>query len=278
MVEYNGKQNYANIKNRNEEAFMRILCIGDVVGSIGCNFLRSKLPAIKKVKDIDFVICNGENSADGNGITPASAKFLFDSGVDAITLGNHTYRRKEAYELIDENPFIARPSNFPEKLAPGTGILNIDTGRRIITLINVMGNMCMDNNLDCAFESVDRMLEKAEGKIIIVDFHAETTSEKRAMGYYLDGKVSAIFGTHTHVQTSDAQVLLNGTGYITDVGMTGTIHSVLGVKSEIIIEKLRTKLPARFDLASGDCKMECIIFDIDNNSGKCINTEALRIE
>lgn len=257
---------------------MRILCIGDVVGNIGCEFLRSKLPALKKVKGIDFVVCNGENSSDGNGITPISAKFLFDSGVDAITLGNHTFRRKEAYEYIDENPFVARPANFPEKIAPGKGILNIDTGRRTITVINVMGNMCMDNNLNCAFDSIDKMLEQAEDKIIIVDFHAETTSEKRAMGYYLDGKVSAVFGTHTHVQTSDAQVLPNGTGYITDVGMTGTIHSVLGVKSEIIIEKLRTKLPARFDLASGECKMECVLFEIDDKSGKCISAESMRIE
>ena len=257
---------------------MRILCIGDVVGSIGCNFLRSKLPSLKRVKGIDFVICNGENSSDGNGITPASAKFLFDSGVDAITLGNHTFRRKEVYEFLDENPFVARPANFPEKTTPGTGILNIDTGRRIITVINLMGNMCMDNQLDCAFECVDKMLERAEGKIILVDFHAETTSEKRAMGYYLDGKVSAVFGTHTHVQTSDAQVLPNGTGYVTDLGMTGTIHSVLGVKKEIIIEKLKTKLPARFDLADGECKMECVLFEIDDKTGKCTEIETLRIE
>lgn len=258
--------------------FVRILCIGDVVGSIGCEFLRKKLPTLKKVKGLDFVICNGENSSDGNGITPASAKFLFDSGVDVITLGNHTYRRKEAYEFLDENPFVVRPSNFPEKLAPGVGIQNIDTGRRTISVINVMGNMSMDNYLDCAFESVDKMLSKAESRIVIVDFHAETTSEKRAMGYYLDGRVSAIFGTHTHVQTSDAQVLPNGTGYITDVGMTGTIHSVLGVKTEIIINKLKTKLPARFDLASGECKMECVIFDIEDKSGKCTCAESLRIE
>ncbi|HCB94300.1 MAG TPA: TIGR00282 family metallophosphoesterase [Ruminococcus sp.] len=257
---------------------MRILCIGDVVGSIGCDFLRSKLPALKQIKGIDFVICNGENSSDGNGITPSSAKFLFDSGVDVITLGNHTYRRKEAYDFIDENPFVVRPSNFPENLAPGVGIRNIDTGRRIISVINVMGNMCMDNNLDSAFDSIDKMLSKAESKIIIVDFHAETTSEKRAMGYYLDGKISAMFGTHTHVQTSDAQVLPNGSGYITDVGMTGTIHSVLGVKTDIIINKFKTRLPARFDLASGDCKMECAVFDIDDKTGKCISAESLRIE
>ena len=203
---------------------------------------------------------------------------MFDSGVDVITLGNHTYRRKEAYDFIDENPFVVRPSNFPENLAPGVGIRNIDTGRRIISVINVMGNMCMDNNLDSAFDSIDKMLSKAESKIIIVDFHAETTSEKRAMGYYLDGKISAMFGTHTHVQTSDAQVLPNGSGYITDVGMTGTIHSVLGVKTDIIINKFKTRLPARFDLASGDCKMECAVFDIDDKTGKCISAESLRIE
>ncbi|MCQ2514415.1 MAG: TIGR00282 family metallophosphoesterase [Ruminococcus sp.] len=257
---------------------MRILCIGDVVGGIGCRFLRDTLPTFKKVKGIDFVICNGENSSDGNGVTPVSAKFLFDSGVDAITLGNHTFRRKEIYEYLDESPFIARPANFPNGTTPGTGIINVDTGRTIVSIINIMGSMCMDNNLDCPFECVDKMLENAEGKIKIVDFHAETTSEKRAMGYYLDGRVSAVFGTHTHVQTSDVQILPKGTGYITDVGMTGTIHSVLGVKTEIIIDKLKTKLPQRFDLASGECKMECALFDIDNKTGKCVSAEAFRLE
>lgn len=240
--------------------------------------MRSNLPNFKKVKGIDFVICNGENSADGNGITPSSAKFLFDSGVDAITLGNHSFRRKEAYEFIDENPFVVRPANFPSKTTPGNGIINVDTGRRIITIINIMGNSFMDNSLDCAFECADNMIEKAESKIIIVDFHAEATGEKRALGYYLDGRVSAVFGTHTHVQTSDAQVLPQQTGYITDVGMTGTKDSVLGVKSEIIISKLKTKLPARFDLADGDCKMECVVFDIDDKTGKCVSAESFRIE
>lgn len=257
---------------------MTILCIGDVVGSVGCRFLRAKLPALKKLKGVDLVICNGENSADGNGITPTSAKYLFDSGVDAITLGNHAFRRKEAYEYLDSNPFIARPANFPDDTTPGNGIINLDMGRRIVSIINLMGNMNIENGLGCAFDTADKMLEKAEGKIIIVDFHAETTSEKRAMGYYLDGRVSAVFGTHTHVQTSDAQVLPNGTGYITDVGMTGTIHSVLGVKTDIIINKFKTKLPARFDLADGACKLEAVLFDIDENNGKCKSAESIRLE
>lgn len=257
---------------------MRIFCIGDVVGSVGCRFLRSKLPALKRVKGIDLVICNGENSADGNGITPVAANYLFDSGVDAITLGNHAFRRREVFELLDSNPFIARPANFPDGAAPGHGVVNIDMGRRIVTVINLMGNMYLESGLDCAFDVIDRALAQADGKIILVDFHAEATSEKRAMGYYLDGKVSAVFGTHTHVQTSDAQVLPNGTGYITDLGMTGTLHSVLGVKTEIIINKFKTKLPARFDLADGECRLEGALFDIDENTAKCKTAESLRVE
>lgn len=257
---------------------MRILCIGDVVGSVGCRFLRSKLPSLKKIKGVDFVIANGENSADGNGLTPSAADFLFNSGVDAITLGNHAFRRREAYDFLDENPFTARPANFPDGTTPGRGILNIDTGRRIITVINLMGNLFMESGLACAFETADKLLSEAQGRIIIVDLHAEATSEKRAMGYYLDGRVSALFGTHTHVQTSDAQVLPNGTGYITDAGMTGTIHSVLGVKTEIVIDKFKTKLPHRFDLASGECKLEAVLFDIDDNSGLCKSAESIRIE
>ncbi len=257
---------------------MRILCIGDVVGSVGCRFLRAKLPALKRVKGIDVVICNGENSADGNGITPSSAQFLFDSGVDVITLGNHAFRRREMYEVLDENPFIARPVNFPDNAAPGHGVVNLDMGRRVISVVNLMGNMYLESGLDCAFDVIDRALQQAQGSIVVVDFHAEATSEKRAMGYYLDGKVSAVFGTHTHVQTSDAQVLPGGTGYITDAGMTGVTHSVLGVKTDIIIQKFKTKLPARFDLADGDCRLEAVLFDIDDGSGKCKSAESLRVE
>ena len=257
---------------------MRILCIGDVVGSVGCRFLRQHLPSLKRMKGVDFVVCNGENSADGNGLTPVSAQYLFDSGADALTLGNHAFRRSEVFALLDESPFIARPANFPGNTAPGKGLINVDTGRRIITIINLMGNLHTEDGLDNAFYKADELLSQAEGKIILVDFHAETTSEKRAMGYYLDGRVSAVFGTHTHVQTSDAQVLPQGTGYITDLGMTGTIHSVLGVKTDIIINRFKTHLPGRFELASGECKLEAALFDVDDKTGKCISAESLRIE
>lgn len=257
---------------------MRILCIGDVVGSVGCRFLRKTLPAFKRFNAIDLVICNGENSADGNGITPVSAQYLFDSGVDAITLGNHSFRRREAFELLETSPYIARPYNFASKEVPGHGVINLDLGRRVVSVINIMGNIDVENGLQNSFDAADEALKKAEGSIVIVDFHAEATSEKRAMGYYLDGRISAVFGTHTHVQTSDAQVLPNGTGYITDVGMTGTIHSVLGVKTDIIINRLKTGLPARFDLASGDCRLEGVVFDIDDKTAKCISAESIRLE
>lgn len=258
---------------------MNILAIGDVVGSVGCKYLRSRLPQLKKLKGIDLVIANGENSADGNGITPASADFLFKSGVDVITAGNHSFRRKESYDFYDECPFLIRPGNFPEKTTPGRGLCIVDMGRVQVAVINIMGTVFMES-LNCPFETADRLIEQAKAEnvnIIIVDFHAEATGEKRALGYYLDGRASAVFGTHTHVPTADETILPNGTGYITDVGMTGTIHSVLGVKTDIIIKKFKEKLPQRFDLADGECKMDCIIFEIDEKTGKTISVERMEI-
>ncbi len=258
---------------------MIILVIGDVVGKIGCTFLREKLPKLKKLKGIDIVIANGENSADGNGITPASAEYLFQSGVDVITTGNHAFRRKEVFELYDECEFLIRPANFPAGTTPGRGMTILDMGRLQIAVINLMGTAYLEP-LDCPFKEADRLIKKADelgAKIKIVDFHAEATGEKRAMGFYLDGRVSAMFGTHTHVQTADATILPNGTGYITDVGMTGPIDSVLGVQKEIIIKKFVEKLPQRFDLATGDCKMNCMLIEVDEKTGKTLNIDALEI-
>ena len=257
---------------------MNILVIGDVVGLTGCEFLRSHLSQFKKLKSIDICIINGENSSDGNGITPTSAEHLFVSGADLITTGNHVYRRREIYEYLDETEFIIRPANFISE-NPGHGYCVIDKGSAQIAVINLMGTMYLDP-LENPFDCVDKLLLQDDiknCKIKIVDFHAEATSEKRAMGFYLDGRVSAIYGTHTHVQTSDSQVLENGTGYITDIGMTGVIQSVLGVKPEIIIEKLKTNMPARFDNASGDCSMCGCIFEIDNKTGKTVSVEHVEI-
>ena len=256
---------------------MRILCIGDVVGAAGCDFLRSHLPAFKKLHKVDLTIVNGENSADGNGITPRSAEYLFASGVDVITLGNHSFRRKEVYPFLDEHPHIIRPANYPTSSAPGSGWAVVDMGFTSIGVINLMGQQFMDANLDNPFIRADQILKELDAKITIVDFHAEATSEKRAMGFYLDGRVSAVFGTHTHVMTADAQVLPNGTGYITDVGMTGVIDSILGVKKEIILRRFTTQLPERFELAKGDCKLNCAVFDIDRNSGKCTAAQSYEL-
>ncbi|MEF2920664.1 MAG: TIGR00282 family metallophosphoesterase [Acutalibacteraceae bacterium] len=258
---------------------MNILAIGDVIGKIGCTFLREKLPQLKKIRNIDIVIANGENSSDGNGVTPTSAEYLFSSGVDVITTGNHAFRRKESYEYYDSCEFLIRPANFPNGTTPGRGMTILDMGKIQVAVINLMGTAYLEP-LDCPFKEADRLIEMAKkenAKIIIVDFHAEATGEKRAMGYYLDGRVSAMFGTHTHVQTADATILPQGTGYITDVGMTGPIHSVLGVKTEIIIKKFTEKLPQRFDLATGDCKMNCVLMEIDDKTGKTLNIEAIEI-
>lgn len=256
---------------------MNILVIGDVVSAKGCEFLRRVLPTYKKVKGIDFCIANGENSAVGNGITPFSAQFLFDSGVDFITTGNHVYRRREFYEMLDERDDIIRPANF-HKGNPGKGYSVIDMGFTKIAIVNLSGMVYMDR-CDNPFITIDEILPKiADCKIKLVDFHAEATAEKRAMGFYLDGRVSAVFGTHTHVMTNDAQILPNGTAYITDIGMTGPKQSVLGVKPEISIDWLRTGMPARFDTAEGDCMMNGCIFEIENKTGKVINIEPVNIE
>lgn len=250
---------------------MKVLCIGDVVGSVGCKFLMKTLPNFKRKHGIDLVIANGENSSDGNGITPSSAKQLFDCGVDVITSGNHAFRRRESYEYYDRCSELIRPANYPQGTTPGRGYTVIDMLRYQVCVINLMGTMYLEA-LDCPFKTADKIIDKtANCKIKILDFHAEATAEKKAMGFYLDGRISAVFGTHTHVQTADETILENGTGYITDVGMTGTVDSVLGVKKEIAIAKFKNKLPVRFDLAEGKCHMDCVVFEIDEKSGKTVS-------
>ena len=256
---------------------MNILAIGDVVGSIGCEHLRSKLPTLKKLKNIDMVICNGENSADGNGITPASADHLFDSGVDVITLGNHSFRRREIYDYLDENENIIRPLNFPEDTTPGKGVCIYDMGYTQVAVINLMGTVFLES-LKCPFDMIDELLKSDRlPRIKIIDFHAEATGEKRAFGFFVDGKVSAVFGTHTHVQTADEEILPKGTGYMTDAGMTGPIESALGIRPEIAIKKFRTKMPVRFENQKGACKMDCVLFDIDKDTGMCKSVERFSI-
>ncbi len=256
---------------------MNILVIGDVVGTNGCEFLRKTLPAFKRLNKIDLCIVNGENSAQGNGILPQSAEHLLTSGADVITTGNHALRRFEIYDKFDEDGYpLIRPANF-YKTAPGKGYYIIDKGFIKIAVINLIGTVYLDNNNN-PFDCIDEILkEVSDCRIKIVDFHAEATAEKRAMGFYLDGKVSAVFGTHTHVQSNDAGVLPNSTGYITDIGMTGAINSVLGVTPELAIQKIRTNLPVRFENPNGECKMEGCIFEIDNKTGKTVSAQAISV-
>ena len=253
-----------------------ILCVGDVVGSIGCEFLRRHLPELRRIKGIDLCIVNGENSADGNGITPNSLRHLLDSGADIVTTGNHSFRRKESYSLYEEREDLLRPANYPDA-APGRGVAVVDLGRMQAAVINMMGTVYLES-LQSTFEALDGILKNPElPKLKILDFHAEATGEKRAMGFFSDGRLTAMFGTHTHVPTADECILPQGTGYITDVGMTGPIQSVLGVKPEIIIGRYTTKMPARFDLASGPCRLDCVIFSAEEKTGLCTSVERLTI-
>ncbi|MDR0914024.1 MAG: TIGR00282 family metallophosphoesterase [Oscillospiraceae bacterium] len=259
---------------------MNIICIGDVVGQIGCDILRKKLHSIKSELNADLVIANGENACDGNGITKVQAEHIFGSGVDVITLGNHAFGRPESYEYIDNTQSnLVRPFNYPNGTTPGRGYAIVDMLRCRVAVINLLGNYGMKAGIACPFEAADEVLkipEVADAAIKIIDFHAEATSEKLAMGYMLDGKVSAVVGTHTHVQTADDTILENGTAYITDLGMTGPIRSVLGVKPEISIKRLKTKLPIRYTLASGECKIEGVCLNIDEKTGKTIDIMRFR--
>ncbi len=248
---------------------MKVLTVGDVCSPDGCKYALKMIPIIKREENIDFIIVNGENSALGNGITPDSANMLFAAGADVITGGNHTLRNKQFFDTLDSNPFVLRPHNLKEAEV-GSGYCLFDMGKCLAAVINLSGQIYLERvNADNPFKCVDELLDKAKhdgAKYIFVDFHAEATSEKRAMGFYLDGKVSAVFGTHTHVQTADAQILPKGTGYITDLGMTGVINSVLGVKNDIIINRLKDNDMSRFEQATGECMLNGCIFDIDEST------------
>lgn len=250
---------------------MKILMFGDVVGQIGCNCLGRNLAKLRRQYNADFVIVNGENSADGNGITQQSAQQLLEMGTDVITTGNHCFRRR--CQSIYENPRILRPANYPEG-TEGSGIFTADLGRTQITVINLMGTAYMEP-LDNPFAVADALLAQTESKIILVDFHAEATSEKRAMGFYLAGRVSAVVGTHTHVQTADSELLEGTTAYITDLGMTGPMRSVLGVVPELAVRKLRMHTPVTFQEAQGDCMINGACITVDDRTGRATDITAV---
>ncbi len=252
---------------------MRILFIGDVVGNAGCEALRKALPPIKREYGAGTVIVNGENSARTNGIDPQSAGMIFDAGADVITTGNHAFHKRTLDEEYERNSMLLRPANYGSD-CPGKGICELDFGAYKAAVINLVGTTFMqpaDNPFRCA----EQLLKSTDARIVIVDFHAEATSEKRAMGFFLAGKVSAVIGTHTHVQTADEQVI-NGTGYITDAGMTGPSDSILGVEKNIIINKFLYYLPQKQVFADGACEVCGVCLDIDEGSGKCRSVKRFR--
>ena len=246
---------------------MKVLCIGDVVGTAGVAHLERVLPAVKRKYGVDVCIVNGENAADGNGTTPTAADRIFAAGADVITGGNHTFRRPEYADYLDTHDMALRPANFPGD-APGRGVAVVDRGRYAVTVINLLGQVFMDA-VDNPFYVLDRLIA-TRPRFCIVDFHAEATAEKKALGFYADGSISALFGTHTHVQTADEQVLPQGCGFITDVGMTGPAVSVLGVCPEQSIRRMRQKMPARFTTADGVCRMDGVLFTLDDTTGKTV--------
>lgn len=254
---------------------VNILAVGDVCGKTGIDFLTQRLPALKKMYDIAFTVVNGEN-ANVVGITPAQAENIFSAGADVVTLGNHTWARYEIKEYLNNNSRILRPANFA-LCCPGYGHGVYNTPFGAIAVLNLMGRFTLDSNTDNPFYVADDIIASLNTKLVLVDMHAEATSEKAAMGFYLDGRVSAVWGTHTHVQTSDACVLQNGTGFITDLGMTGPAVSVLGIEPRQSVEKFLGEPPRRYESASGPGKMECAVFSIDTETGKCLKAEALRI-
>ncbi len=251
--------------------------VGDIFGKPGRKAVKELIKTYRNQYELDFVIANGENAAGGNGITREIANELYNAQIDFITMGNHTWDKKEIFQFIDTDKKIIRPANYPPG-TPGRGWAIVPLSNELkIGIINLSGRVFLPP-LDCPFRVGERIVEEIskETHIIIVDFHAEATSEKIAMGWFMDGKVSAVVGTHTHVQTADERILPYGTGYITDVGMTGPHDSILGVKRDIVIQKFLTQLPARFETAQGVAQLNAILLEIDETTGKTMGLKRIQ--
>ena len=251
--------------------------VGDIVGSAGRRIFARTATRMKQAGEVDCVVVNAENSAGGKGVTLPLAEELIAGGADAVTLGDHTWDQKEVVACLQQQERVIRPANFAPG-CPGRGIVTLNAGSTTVTVINLVGRVFM-SNYDCPFRTVDALLAETKGlgKVILVDIHAEATSEKIVMGRYLDGRVSAVVGTHTHVQTSDEAVLPNGTAYITDLGMTGPKDSALGRDIESVTAMFLTGMPAKFKVATNDVSLEGVLFEVDNVSGRALNIKRLRI-
>ena len=253
----------------------KVLAVGDVVGNPGLDRICRSLRKLKRDTGADFVIVNGENAAVV-GMTPRQGEEILDSGADVITMGNHTFAKREIVDYLEDCPSILRPANYAPQ-APGRGWGIFDSKAGPVAVIDLIGRCNMDYGPDNPFLQIEKILKQVDTRLIFVEIHAEATSEKLAMGYMLDGRVSAVWGTHTHVPTADTQVLLKGTGYVTDLGMTGPKHSVLGIKPHLSIEKFRGDLSSRYQWADGPTKLEAVLFTIDTTTGLCKKAERVDV-
>ena len=254
---------------------MKVLAVGDVVGNPGMDRICRTLRKLKRDTNADFVIVNGENAAVV-GMTPRQGEDILDAGADVITMGNHTFGKRELTDYLDDCPRILRPANLAPQ-SPGRGWDVFDTRFGPVAVIDLIGRCNMDYGPDNPFLQVEKILKQVDTRLIFVEIHAEATSEKLAMGYMLDGRVSAVWGTHTHVPTADAQVLPRGTGYVTDLGMTGPKHSVLGIRPDLSIAKFRGDLTSRYQWADGPTKLEAVLFTIDTGTGLCKKAERVDV-
>ena len=256
---------------------MNILMVGDVFGEPGRSALQKLLPRLREEHRVDFTVVNVENAASGFGVTPQMARAFLDQGVDVMTSGNHIWDRKEIVEYITRENLLLRPANFPAG-TPGVGHITLKAGPHRVAVLNLMGRVFM-HPIDCPFRKADELLPelRKETPIILVDMHAEATSESVAMGWYLDGRVSAVVGTHRHVQTADERVLPKGTAYITDLGMTGPIDSVIGVDTDLILQRFLTQMPIRFEAARGPAALHGVIITVDPDTGRASEIRRLRV-
>lgn len=258
---------------------MNVLVIGDVVGKVGVDAVKKHIATLKEKYNIDFTIVNGENSADGMGITKKIADTLYEVGADVITMGNHTWGKKDIFSFIDEEDRIIRPLNYAEGL-PGKGVYVTQKGLNKIAVIDLIGRVNVGGSFDSPFEVASKEIDKLKREgvnIIIVEIHAEATAEKVALGYYLRDKATIVYGTHTHIQTADEKILDTGLGYITDIGMTGPKNSIIGMDPDVALKRFLTQMPERYACAEGEAMLNAVVFEIDDASKKVSKIERIAL-
>jgi metallophosphoesterase (TIGR00282 family) len=255
---------------------VKILAVGDIVGPASVLYIKERLWRFRKENEVNLIVANAENACIGNGLDGQTASELLNAGADVLTSGNHIWHKRDIRNYLNVRPNVLRPANYPAE-CPGNGWFMADSDGMRFLVINVMGVIYMDP-LDCPFKTIDKILKAEEGKydFSVLDIHAESTSEKSAVAHCFDGKINVIFGTHTHVQTADEKIMPNGTGYITDVGMTGPTNSILGVVPKLIVEKLRYKMPVKFEIADGIIEVNCVLFTLDAESHRTVKIQRIK--